>query len=378
MLKFFVNRFINTMNKLAVSVEDIKRGRSSPPPSPRAGSPTHSTTLDFMLHRAILLDHQRLMKELSDMLGWEREKEQKRECERQEELARDEHRERERDVLLKTMRHDIVLLKRMAHDLAQGCYSRERTAGAGENAQKAGLQEEDRIGSDWDLASDGKVSDGKDQVRGNRDTQPTGTRFTHDIVSMLTEQHNSLLLALAAQTQKLEAQAQKLDKLEQVCLHRTRSDEPMFEEVHQTVDDLKERLGKLRSRSLQRHMSATDDIASPLFGAPYSPQGKGQTVNASRGGAARERLHSLGNDLKTERFEALKTLYLKYKQPFSAAATDGICQGTSTVLNVHADLVQTINHTRERGGGRDTERLRVLSSRARSSLRPQSDITDQS
>jgi hypothetical protein len=45
---------------------------------------------------------------------------------------------------------------------------------------------------------------------------------------------------------------------------------------------------------------------------------------------------------------------------------------------VQADLVQTINHTGERGEGRDAERLRVLSSRARSSLRPQSNITDQS
>ncbi len=133
-----------------------------------------------------------------------------------------------------------------------------------------------------------------------------------------------------------------------------------------------------RSRSLQRHMSATDDIASPLFGGPYNPQDKAQKVNESRGGTARERLHSLGNELKTERFEALKTLYLKYKQPFSAAETDGICQETPTVLNVQADLVQTINHTGERGEGRDAERLRVLSSRARSSLRPQSNITDQS
>jgi hypothetical protein len=410
MLKLFENRFINTMNKLAVSVEVIKHGRSSPPPSPRAGSPTHSTTLDFMLHRATLLDHQRLMKELSDMLGWEREKEQKRECDRQEERARDEHRERERDVLLKNMGHDIVLLKRMTHDLAQGCYSRERTAGAGENAHKAGLREEDTIGSDWDLASDGKASDGKDQVRGNRDTQPThttGTCLTHDIVSVLTEQHNSLLLALAAQTQKVEVQTQKLDQLEQVCLHLTRSDEPMFEEVHQTVGDLKERLGKLRSaqqalagesarerrplsfsveevvlnpraRSLQRNMSDTDDTAAQSLFGSYSPQDKEQRVEESKTGTARKRLHALGNELKAERFEVLKTLYLKYKQPFSAAATDGICQGTPTVLNVQADLVQTSNHTGERGGGRDMERLRALSSRARSSMRPQSDITGQS
>jgi hypothetical protein len=407
MLKLFENRFINTMNKLAVSVEDIKRGRSSPPPSPRAGSPRDATTLDFMLDRATLLDHQRLMQELSDMLRREQEKERKRECDRQEERARDEHRERERDVLLKNMRHDMVLLKRMTHDLSQGCYSRARTAGAGENAHKAGLQEEDTIGSDWDLASDGKVRDGKDQVRGSRDTQPTGTCLTHDIVSVLTEQHNSLLLALAAQTQKVEVQTQKLDQLEQVCLHLTRSDEPMFEEVHQTVGDLKERLGKLRSaqqalagesarerrpwslsaeeivlnphaRSLQRDMSATDDTAAQSLFGPYSPQDKEQRVEESRSGTARKRLHPLGNELKAERFEVLKTLYLKYKQPFSAAATAGICQGTPTVLNVQADLVQTSNHTGERGGGRDTERLRALSSRARSSLRPQSDTTGQS
>ena len=386
MLKLFENRFVNTMNKLAVTIEDIKRGRSSPLPLPRAGSPTDSTTLDFMLDRATLLDHQRVMQELSDMLGQEQEKERKRECDRQEERARDEHRERERDVLLKNMRNDIVLLTRITHDLAQGCYPRERTAGAGENAHKAGLQEADTIGSDWDLASDGKASHGKDQVPGNRDTQPTGTCLTRDIVSVLTEQHNSLLLALAAQTQKLEVQTQKLDKLEQVCLHLTRSDEPMFEEVHQPVDNLQERLGKLRSdregrplpfsaeeiglnpraRSLQRHMSATDDTASQSLFGPYSPQDKEQRVKEPRGGTPRERFHPLGNELKTKRFEVLKMLYDKYKQPVSAAATDGICQGTSTVLcdmlSVQADLVQKSNHTGERGGGRDT-RLRVLSSR---------------
>ena len=209
MLKLFENRFINTMDKLAVSIEDIKRdgsrakplakpadapARSSPPPSPRAGSQRDATTPDFMLDQATLLDHQRLMQNLSDMLGREQEKERKRECDRQEERARD------------------------------------------------------------------------------------------------AEQHNSILLALAAQTQKL-------DKLEQViqhvCLLLTRSDEPTFEEVHQKMDHLKDRLGKLR------------------------------------------------------------------------AAQQALAGKKS-------------NHTRERGGGRDTERLRALSSRTRSSLRPQSDIADQS
>jgi hypothetical protein len=156
------------------------------------------------------------------------------------------------------------------------------------------------------------VEDIKDQVRGNRDTQLMGTcleadkdrlhghngmepasskmasdvflkTMTHDIVFVITEQHNRLMLALEAQTQKLEAQTQRLDKLEQVCLHRTRSDEPRFdepsfEEVLQTVGDLKVRLGKIRRKvvlfsrnlSLQRNMSA-DGIATPLFG-PYNPR----------------------------------------------------------------------------------------------------------
>jgi hypothetical protein len=75
--------------------------------------------------------------------------------------------------------------------------------------------------------------------------------MTNDIVSVLTEQHNSLILALAAQTQKLEAQTQQLDTLErvtnQVCLRRKPSDEPMFGDVVQTVGDLRKRLDKLRS-----------------------------------------------------------------------------------------------------------------------------------
>jgi uncharacterized spore protein YtfJ len=70
-----------------------------------------------------------------------------------------------------------------------------------------------------------------------------GAGMTHDVMSVLTEQHNRLMLALAAQTQELEAHTQQLDKLEHVleqaraclpiesvllehvCLHRTRSDE---------------------------------------------------------------------------------------------------------------------------------------------------------
>ena len=68
-------------------------------------------------------------------------------------------------------------------------------------------------------------------------------------MSVLKEQHNSLLLVLAAQTQKL-------DNLEQICLHRTRSDEqrecsgepprsevaPKIDQIHQLVGNLKERL----------------------------------------------------------------------------------------------------------------------------------------
>jgi hypothetical protein len=243
----------------------------------------------------------------------------------------------------------------------------------GENAHKASLQEEDTLGSDWDLAS-GKASDGTQPERGNRHTQPTGTRLTRDIVSVLTEQHNRLMLALAAQTQKLEAHTQQLDKLERVCLHRTSrcSDEPMLDQVLQTVGDLKEGLGV-----------GTSPLCTGTAGGPYSPPfDKGQRVKESRGRTAREQLQTFGNTWKTERLQALDELYLKYQEPssVSAAATNGICEGTPTVLK-QAELVHMSNHTGERRGGRDTGRLPILSlseSRARSSLRPESDMTDQS
>ena len=83
--------------------------------------------------------------------------------------------------------------------------------------------------------------------------------MTHDVMSVLTEQQNSLLLVLAAQTQKL-------DNLEQVCLPPTRSDEqrecsgggeppwsefaPNIEEILQTVEDLKERLANAEAEML--------------------------------------------------------------------------------------------------------------------------------
>ena len=172
--------------------------------------------------------------------------------------------------------------------------------------------------------------------------------MTHDVMSVLTEQHNRLMLALAAQTQKLEAHTQQLDKLERVCLHRTSrcSDEPML-----------------------------DQVLRPPFD-------KGQRVKESRGRTAREQLQTFGNTWKTERLQALDELYLKYQEPssVSAAATNGMCEGTPTVLK-QAELVHMSNHTGEQRGGRDTGRLPILSlseSRARSSLRPESDMTDQS
>ena len=152
------------------------------------------------------------------------------------------------------------------HLLAQGCYSEERSAGAGENAHEA---------------------NGMEPASNKMASYVLFKSMTHDIVSVLTEQHNSLLLALAAQTQKLEAQT-RLNKLDHVCLHHTPSGEPMFEELVLKVGDLKERLDKVRSaqQGLARE-KAREGLGHP----------------------------SVGHELKkTEKFEALATLY---HPPFS-------------------------------------------------------------
>ena len=51
--------------------------------------------------------------------------------------------------------------------------------------------------------------------------------------------------------------------------------------------------------------------------------------------------------------------------PLTEASTDGMREGTPTVLHMQAELVHTSNHTGKRGRGRDTERPRVSNSRAR-------------
>ena len=211
-----------------------------------------------------------------------------------------------------------------------------------------------------------------------------GAGMANDFMSVLTEQHNSLLLVLAAQTQKL-------DNLEQVCLYRTRPDEkrdcsawslsgetarsefaPKIEEILQTVEDLKKRLADAEAEVLDLQ----DDLEEEKSRVEEL-QGKLRSAQQAFDARARDR-RSLGNELKVKRFQAhLNTLI---QQPFSAKATDGMSEGTPAALHMQADsskLVQRSNNTGERGRGRDTER-RVSSSRARSSLRPQCDITDPS
>jgi hypothetical protein len=202
--------------------------------------------------------------------------------------------------------------------------------------------------------------------------------MTHDVMSVLTEQHNSLLLVLATQTQKL-------DNLEQVCLHHTRSDEqrecsgagepprsefaPKIEEILQTVVDLKERLAEAGAEVLDLR----DDLEEERSRVEEL-QGKLRSAQQALDERALDR-RSLGNELKIERFQAhCNTLH---QQPFFAKATDGMSQGTPTALHMQVDsteLVQTSDSMRERGRGRDTER-RVSSSRARPSLSLQSDMT---
>ena len=100
-----------------------------------------------------------------------------------------------------------------------------------------------------------------------------GVGMTHDAMSVLQEQHNSLMLVLAAQTQKL-------DNLEQICLHPTRSDEhsgsaskALTSSPLQTVGDLKERLANAAAEvldlqnNLKEEKSRVDDLQSKLRAA---------------------------------------------------------------------------------------------------------------
>ena len=198
-----------------------------------------------------------------------------------------------------------------------------------------------------------------------------GAGMTHDVMSVLTDQHNSLLLVLAAQTQKL-------DNLEHVCLHRTRSDEhrecscggepprsefaPKIEEILQTVGNLKERLADAEA-DLEEEKSRVEALQEKLRSAQQALD-EGAREHRSR-------------ENEMDRFQAHLNMHTLYQQPFSAEATDGMREGTPTVLHLQAELVQTSNHTEERGRERDTERPRVSRSRARSSLSLRSDMTDQ-
>ena len=167
--------------------------------------------------------------------------------------------------------------------------------------------------------------------------------MTHDVISMLEEQHNSLLLVLAK-----------------------------VEEIFQTVEDLKERLADAKAEVLD----LKDDLEEEKSRVEEL-QGKLRSAQQAVDERAYDR-RSLGNELKIERFQAHRNA--RYQQPFSAKATDGMSYGTPTTLHMQANsskLVQTSDNTGERGQGRDTER-RVSSSRARSSLSLRFDMTDQS
>jgi hypothetical protein len=226
-----------------------------------------------------------------------------------------------------------------------------------------------------------------------------GAGITHDVMSVLEEQHNSLLLVLAAQTQKL-------DNLEQVCLHRTRSDEqgqcsgggeppsrpefaPKIEEIHQLVGNLKERLAdadavKERLAIAEAECLDLQDNLEKEKIRVEELQGKLRSAQQALDEGARERRHSssngrpIGSQSKIERFQAVlqQRLHrsapaggdaLPRRPPLTAASTDGMREGTPSVLHMQAELVHKSNHTVERGRGRSTERQRVSSSRARAS-----------
>ena len=297
---------------------------------------------------------------------------------------------------------------------------------------------------------------GKDEGRdGGGGGASGGAGTTQDVMSVLKEQHNSLLLVLAAQTQKL-------DNLEQICLHRTRSDEqrecsgepprsevaPKIDQIHQLVGNLKERLAdaeavKERLADAEAELLDLQDDLEEEKSRVEELQGRLRSAQQALDESARERRHSsskgrscnssLGHEPNIEGFQAvlqqrlhrsapviggfvqagppvLETLAMRpyassilgtldigrmsfmsrksrlavsgratatsaasaggdalprRAPPLTAASTDGMREGTPTVLHMQAELVHTSNHTGKRGRGRDTERPRVSNSRAR-------------
>jgi len=131
------------------------------------------------------------------------------------------------------------------------------------------------------------------------------------------------------------------------------------------VGDLKERLADAEAEVLvlDEHLGEEKSRVEEL-------QGKLRSAQQALDEGARQRCY-LGNDLVLGHLHK----HTLYHQPFSAEATNGMREGTPTVLHMQAEPVQTSNH--ERGRGRDTERPRVSSSRARSSPSLRSHMTDQ-
>ena len=131
------------------------------------------------------------------------------------------------------------------------------------------------------------------------------------------------------------------------------------------MGDLKERLADAEAEVLvlDEHLGEEKSRVEEL-------QGKLRSAQQALDEGARQRCY-LGNDLVLGHLHK----HTLYHQPFSAEATNGMREGTPTVLHMQAEPVQTSNH--ERGRGRDTERPRVSSSRARSSPSLRSHMTDQ-
>jgi chromosome segregation ATPase len=155
---------------------------------------------------------------------------------------------------------------------------------------------------------------------------------------------------------------------------------PKIEEILQTVEDLKERLAEAGAEMLD----LKDDLEEERSRVEEL-QGKLLSAQQALDEGARERRHSsskgrsLGSQSKIERVQAVLHQRLhrsapaggdalpRRAPPLTAASTDGMREGTPSVQHMQAELVHKSNHTAERGRGRDTERPRVSSSRARAS-----------
>ena len=357
MLKLFENRFIDTTNKLAVSIADIKRGRFGGKDEGRDGggggaSGGAGTTQDVMSvlkeqHNSLLLvlaAQTQKLDNLEQICLHRTRSDEQREC--SGEPPRSEVAPKIDQI------HQLVNLKERLAD-AEAVKERLADAEAELLDLRDDLEEEKERLADAEaelLDEKSRVEELQGRLRSAQQALDESARerrhssskgrscLAHSPLAHSPLPHSPLPHSPLAHSPS------KNERFQAVLQQRLHRSAPVIGGFVQAGPPV---LETLAMRPYASSVLGTLDIGRMSFMSRKSRR-------AVSGRATATSAASAGGDALPRR-----------APPLTAASTDGMREGTPTVLHMQAELVHTSNHTGKRGRGRDTERPRVSNSRAR-------------